>query len=160
MTTAAVRFRVHPIDPGELNCVRAGGLDVSGRPVERIYADGGEPLRCCLRDARTGERCLLFGYEPRLPGKASPYREIGAVFVHARDCGGPARTDEYPREWLRRPQVLRAYDHRGWIHPATTVHDGTDPVAALGEVLAAPGVVEVHSRNVAYGCFMFAATAG
>ena len=56
--------------------------------------------------------------------------------------------------------MLRAYDHRGWIHPATTLHDGTHPVAALGEVPAAPGVVEVHSRNVAYGCFMFAATAG
>ncbi|MGW4589929.1 DUF1203 domain-containing protein [Amycolatopsis thermoflava] len=72
------------------------------------------------------------------------------------DCGGPARTEEYPREWLSRPQVLRAYDHRG----GTTLHDGTHPVAALGEVPAAPGVVEVHSRNVAYGCFMFAATAG
>ncbi|WP_431903830.1 DUF1203 domain-containing protein [Amycolatopsis thermoflava] len=76
------------------------------------------------------------------------------------DCGGPARTEEYPREWLSRPQVLRAYDHRGWIHPATTLHDGTGPVAAPGEVPAAPGVVEVHSRNVAYGCFMFAAAAG
>ncbi|MFD4254600.1 DUF1203 domain-containing protein [Amycolatopsis thermoflava] len=96
---------------------------MSGRPVERIHADGREPLRCCL---------------------------------HARDCGGPARTEEYPREWLSRPQVLRAYDHRGW----TTLYDGTHPVAALGEVPAAPGVVEVHSRNVAYGCFMFAATAG
>jgi hypothetical protein len=24
-------------------------------------------------------------------------------------------------------------------------------------VLSSPGVVEVHSRNIAYGCFMFAA---
>ncbi len=52
--------------------------------------------------------------------------------------------------------MLRAYDDRGWIHPATTVHDGSDPESAIAEVLAAPGVVEVHSRNIAYGCYMFA----
>jgi hypothetical protein len=56
--------------------------------------------------------------------------------------------------------VLRAYDDRGWIHPATRTHDGTEPERVLAEVLAEPGVVEVHSRNIGYGCFMFAATAG
>ena len=55
--------------------------------------------------------------------------------------------------------MLRAYDNRGWIHPATRVHDGSDPEAAIAAVLAEPGVVEVHSRNIAYGCFMFAVTA-
>jgi hypothetical protein len=53
--------------------------------------------------------------------------------------------------------VLRAYDERGWIHPATSVHDGTDPERELAEVLATPDVVEVHSRNVAYDCWMFTA---
>ena len=48
---------------------------------------------------------------------------------------------------------------RGWIHPATRVHDGSDPEAAIAAVLGEPGVVEVHSRNVAYGCFMFVVTA-
>ena len=38
------------------------------------------------------------------------------------------------------------------------MHDGTDPEAVLAAVLAAPGVVEVHSRNIAYGCYMFAVT--
>lgn len=92
-----------------------------------------------------------------MPGDEGPYRDIGPVFAHARDCGGPRRTDAYPREWRGRPQVLRAYDHDGRIHPATTVHDGSNPVAALGAVLAEPGVAEVHSRNFADGCFMFAA---
>ena len=54
--------------------------------------------------------------------------------------------------------MLRAYDERGWIHDATTVHDGSDPERAIRDVLAAPGVVLVHSRNVAYGCYMFAIT--
>ena len=119
-------------------------------------ADGGEPVRCCLRDARAGERLLLVNYEPALP--PSPYREAGAVFVHAQQCAGPEAAG-YPADWRQRPQVLRAYDERGWIHPASTAHDGTDPEAVLTRVLATPGVVEVHSRNIAYGCFMFAATA-
>jgi hypothetical protein len=54
--------------------------------------------------------------------------------------------------------VLRAYDDRGWIHDATTVHDGENPEAVIAAMLAEPGVVEIHSRNIAYGCYMFAIT--
>ena len=89
----------------------------------------------------------------------SPYREIGPILAHADACGGPASWDSYPPDWYGRPQVLRAYDTRGWIHPATTTHDGTDPEASLARVLREPGVVEVHSRNIGYGCFMFIASA-
>lgn len=143
-------FTIHAIPADIVEQLRATTGDASAEWI----ATGGEPVRCCLRDARDGERLLLVNYEPPLP--ASPYRETGAVFVHAEPCGGPTGTG-YPSEW-RRPQVLRAYDERGWIHPATTTHDGTDPEGALARVLATPGVVEVHSRNVAYGCYMFAAT--
>jgi hypothetical protein len=121
-----------------------------------LTAEGGEPLRCCLRDARLGERLVLFRYAP--PQTAGPYREVGPVFAHAADCAGYDATDGYPADWRHRPQVLRAYDERGRIHPATRVHDGTDPERQIAEVLAAPGVVAVHSRNIAYGCFMFTVT--
>jgi hypothetical protein len=156
--TAMYMFRIRAIPAAEIDAVRSSGRDVSGTAVETFAAAGGEPLRCCLRDARPGEQCLLFGYEPTLPGPAGPYREVGAVFAHTDRCTGPERTDAYPDDWRGRQQVLRAYDHRGWIHPATTTHDGSDPAAALRDVLAQPGVAEVHSRNVAYGCYMFAAT--
>jgi len=149
-------FTIQPISAEELTEVRTSGLDVSGNPVVPLTANGGEPLRCCLRNAHAGEECILFGYQPQLPGEASPYAEIGAVFAHAGECAAPD-TDAYPSDWLSKAQVLRAYDSRGWIHPATTTHDGTDPVAAIEAVLAADGVVEVHSRNIAYGCYMFTA---
>ena len=126
--------------------------------AERHVAHGGEPVRCCLRDARAGEHLILFNYEPPLP--PSPYREIGAVFAHAEPCDG--RTDErgYPGDWYGREQVLRAYDQDGRIHPASRLQDGSDPEAAIAAVLAEPGVVLVHSRNVVYGCYMFAAERG
>ncbi|HRN28627.1 MAG TPA: DUF1203 domain-containing protein [Terrimesophilobacter sp.] len=121
-----------------------------------LPAEGGEPLRCCLRNATEGEELILFNYEPPLPA-ASPYRETGAVFTHADECAGPAATG-YPQEWVGRKQVLRAYDARGWIHPSTRVHDGTDPDAAITSILADPDVVLIHSHNVAYGCYMMAIT--
>jgi hypothetical protein len=113
------------------------------------------PVRCCLRDARPGERLVLANDEPPLP--PSPYRERGAVYVHAESCAGPEGLDSCPVDWIGRPQVLRAYDGRGWIHPATSTHDGRDPAASLAAVLAEPGAVQVHSRNIAYGCYMFSA---
>ena len=70
----------------------------------------------------------------------------------------PVLAGGYAEQWLGRRQILRAYDDRGWIHPASRQHDGDDPVAAIESVLAKPGVVELHSRNVNYGCYMFAAT--
>lgn len=135
-----------------LQAVRTEGRDVSGQPVVPVLATGGEPLRCCLRDARPAERLILFGYEPVIP--ASPYREIGPVFAHAEPCGGPAGTS-YPADWRGRRQVLRAYDERGWIHSASREHDGSDPEAVIEQLLADPQVVQLHSRNVVYGCYMF-----
>ncbi|MDT4899378.1 MAG: hypothetical protein QOJ78_308 [Pseudonocardiales bacterium] len=155
-TTTKIAFQIHALPIAVLDDVRATGLDVSGTPAEQVVADGGEPMRCCLRDARAGEHLILFGYEPPIP--TSPYREIGAVFAHAESCDGPAAVDEYPQDWLGRRQVLRAYDKRGWIHPATTVHDGNDPATVIGGILTDPDVVQIHSRNVAYGCYMFAIT--
>lgn len=143
---------IHPLPDETLDRVRATGLDASGSPVEHVVAGGGEPLRCCLRDAAPGERLALFGYQP--PAPRGPYREVGAVFAHAEPCAGHD-AGGYPEDWRGRPQVLRAYDRRGWIHRATRVHDGSNPEAAIAEVLAEPGVVEVHSRNIAYGCYMF-----
>ncbi|MEU4425508.1 DUF1203 domain-containing protein [Actinoplanes sp. NPDC024001] len=148
-----VGYRIDAIPAAVLREVRDSGLDVSGNPVEPAVAGGGEPLRCCLRDATEGEELILFGYEPPLP--ASPYREVGAVFAHRQPCGGPAGPG-YPPGWHGRAQVFRAYDERGWIHPASTVDDGTDPEATIRAILADPEVRLVHTRNVTYGCFMLA----
>ncbi|TDC75651.1 DUF1203 domain-containing protein [Streptomyces hainanensis] len=157
-TTSTPVFLIHALPAEALADVRERGIDAFGVPAERITATGGEPARCCLRDAAPGEEMLLFGYEPPLPA-VSPYREVGAVFAHAEPCAGPGDVTRYPADWHGRAQVLRAYDAHGRIHDATTVHDGRDPERAIAEILATPGVVRIHSRNVAWGCYMFAVSA-
>ncbi|GAB2911415.1 DUF1203 domain-containing protein [Streptomyces mayteni] len=157
-TSTTPAFRIHALPAEALAGVRERGTDAFGVPAERITAQGGEPARCCLRDAAPGEDLLLFGYAPPLPA-VSPYREVGAVFAHAEPCAGPEDVTRYPADWHGRAQVLRAYDARGWIHEATTVHDGQDPERTIAELLATPGVARIHSRNVAYGCYMFAVSA-
>jgi hypothetical protein len=152
-TTTTTAFQIQPLPAEVLDEIRASRVDVSGNPIQHLIAAGGEPFRCCLRNAGPGEQAILFGYEPPIP--ASPYREIGAVFAHAQRCPGPDRVDGYPQDWRGKPQVLRAYDRRGWIHPSTRMHDGSDPEAVISEMLANPEVTQIHSRNVAYGCFMF-----
>jgi Protein of unknown function (DUF1203) len=152
MTTTLV-FQIEAIPTDVVDGVRAADRDVSGNPVEHVVATGGEPLRCCLRDAREGEQLTLFGFAPDIP--ASPYREIGPVFAHAEACGGPASTSDYPAAWRGRPQALRAYDARGWIHSSTRIHDGHGVEDLIAEMLDDPEVVQVHSRNIAYGCYMF-----
>jgi hypothetical protein len=149
-------FRIHALPRDVLAQVRSTGLDASRNPIEQIEADGGEPLRCCLRDARRGERIVLFGYAAPIP-ETSPYREIGAVFAHAAACPGAVSGETYPDEWRTRSQVLRAYDRRGWIRDAV-VHEPGEAEPAIAKLLADPDVVELHSRNVAYGCFMFRVT--
>jgi len=52
------------------------------------------------------------------------------------------------------PQVLRAYDQRGWICDAR-VHDGANPEGVIAEMLENDEVAQIHSRNIAYGCYMF-----
>lgn len=143
-------FEFHPIPATVL-------AEVRSKPAQPWVASGGEPLRCCLRGAVAEEELILFNYEPPLPME-SPYREKGAVFAHTTECDGPAATDRYPSDWLGKPQVLRAYDSRGWIHPSTTVHDGQDPEGEIAKQLADPDVAWVHSRNIAYGCYMFTVT--
>ena len=152
MAKTGMTFGIETISDSDLDHARRTGVDVSGNPVAHVTMTGGEPLRCCLRDAEPGEAAILFGYEPRLP--ASPYREIGAVYAHATACSGPASRSEYPAAWRGRPQILRAYDRRGWIH-AARVHDGHDPESVIADLLADPAVEQIHSRNVAYGCYMF-----
>ena len=145
-------FRIEAIPAAELNRVRAAGQDIEGNPFTPRDADGGEPLRCCLRPSRAGERIALIAYRPS--GTAGAYAERGPVFIHAEACAGYPADGGWPPEFRDRQQVLRAYDAAGRIADAILV-EGVDAEAGIAKLFDDPAHVVVHSRNVLYGCYMF-----
>lgn len=106
-TPTTVAFQIHSLPANMIEEVRADGVGAHGTPVEHLTAGGGEPLRCCLRNAQPGEKAMLFGYQLPLP--ASPYREIGPVFAHHEPCEGRDGNPQ-PKHRLR---VLHVQSHPG-----------------------------------------------
>jgi len=154
-TTETGAFFYQAIPAAELDAIRAAGRDEAGNPVEvQVHQDGGAPLRCCLREARAGERLLLIAYTP--PGTAGAYAERGPVFIHAERCAGYPTPGRYPPELAGRQQVVRAYDKQGRIVGGVLAADGQQAEEVIAEWLARPEVELVHLRNVGYGCYNFA----
>jgi hypothetical protein len=146
------------IPAAELDAIRTAGRDEAGNPLEvQVHRDGGAPLRCCLREARAGDRLLLIAYTP--PGSAGAYAERGPVFIHAERCGGYPTSDQYPPELAGRQQVVRAYDQQGRIADGVLAADGKQAAVIIAELLARPEVELVHLRNVGYGCYNFSVRA-
>jgi hypothetical protein len=116
-----------------------------------IDAEGGAPLRCCLRDSRPGERIALVSVTPE--GPLGAYRETGPVFLHANGCPGPTDAG-YPDDFRRRTQVFRAYDRDGVIVGGEVVRPGSGQEEVAARLLADPGVAFLQTRNVVFGCYM------
>ena len=148
MTSNAVVTAPH-VMPLEFLPLTQPGLGPDARV--RVDAEGGAPLRCCLRDSLPGERIALIVVTPGGPRGA--YRETGPVFVHADPCAGPADPG-YPQDFRRRAQVFRAYDWTGSIAGGTVVPAGSGQEAAARQLLGDPRVAFVQTRNVVFGCYM------
>ncbi|MFI6641699.1 DUF1203 domain-containing protein [Streptomyces sp. NPDC050504] len=167
-TDRAAAYRALPIDPAALEELRR--TDDAGRPCEPfVAAEGGSPLRCCLRAVEAGERIALVSYAPlrrwaRETGvEPGAYDEQGPLFIHAAPCGGPAAGAEgagYPFGRVGALRTLRRYDAQGRIVGGRLLEIPQDVTAgfdaALDEAFAQEGVEWVHVRAVEYGCFQWA----
>jgi len=148
-------FQALPAD--DLRRVRAAAIDDFSHAVQvRINdTETGTPLRCCLREARVGERVALISWRPLVEAPDSVYAEVGPVFIHFDECPGYEDTDSYPEGFRHRHQVLRSYTAAGDML-ATSITSGQDAESAITALLADPNAVVVHSRNIKAGCYMFA----
>ncbi|WP_431782205.1 DUF1203 domain-containing protein [Streptomyces chumphonensis] len=157
-----------PIPDATLTALRERD-DAGHRPRPVTADEGGEPLRCCLRRARPGERVVLLAYAPlrrwaaRTGAEPGPYDEQGPVFVHAAPCPGPdPGAVGYPFSRPGALRCLRRYDAAGRIAGGRLLTLPEDPLpaldAAFAEAFALPGTALVHVRAVEYGCFHYAVT--
>lgn len=157
-------YLARAISPAALAQLRV--TDDAGRPcVPFVDAEGGNPLRCCLRLSVAGERIALVSYAPLRRWAAEDgvapgaYDEQGPVFVHAEECGGPGSSEAYPFERAGALRTVRRYDAEGRIAGGRLLElpevpgEGFDE--AFEEAFADPAVVLVHVRAVEYGCFHF-----
>ena len=119
LTHQGTSFEVRAIAPDVLRDLLWS--DDNGRPpVLLTDAEGGAPLRCCLRPSQAGEQIALVSYAPlrrwaRQTGvDPGPYDEVGPVFIHPAVCGGPDGTG-YPNWLAAGRRVLRAYSADGRI---------------------------------------------
>ncbi len=151
-------YEVRPIDPADLDRLRR--TDDAGRATRPYTAtEGGSPLRCCLRRIKAGEEIALVSYAPLARRVAETgadpgaYAELGPVFIHAEDCGGPDRPG-YP-EVLHGLRVLRSYNAEGHITGGRLVQTDATIDTVVAEQLADPDVAVIHVRAADYGCFLF-----
>lgn len=147
-------YRISPIPTDYLDRIRARGIDDFANPLNARGAGGGEPLRCCLRDAEPGEQITLIAYQPSRIG--GPYAEVGPIFVHVERCPGWSGSG-YPDGFRHRQQLLRGYDGAGNQVDNIIVEPG-EVEAGITSLLANREVSYLHSRNVLAGCWMFAIT--
>jgi hypothetical protein len=153
-TAPAATFTVHAIPSDELAQVRRTGRDVAGN-VPTPFAAVGAPLRCCLRLATPDDDVVLISHAPLR--EQSAWREVGPVFVHAGPCSGYDELAGLPSEVRTGPRVLRGYHADGSLDydAIRTVPDGADIGPALDELLAVPGLREVHVRSAVEQCFTY-----
>jgi hypothetical protein len=158
MAETITRLQVHAIDAERLAAMRLAGSDEHGNAFVSIPAQGWEPLRCCLQRADLGEDIALISYAPLL--QASPWREVGPVFVHSTQCDGYQNSAELPEQLRTGPRVLRSYRADGSLDydHITVVPDGEDIEPSLDALLAAAEVAEVHVRAYGAQCFTYAVT--
>ncbi|RRO15079.1 DUF1203 domain-containing protein [Saccharopolyspora rhizosphaerae] len=137
-------------------------VDDAGRAVEsHVETTGGPPLRCCLRRAEPGERVALVSCAPLrrwavehgvTPGADD---EVGPVFVHAEDCGGPDGPG-WPEPLRGSRRVLRAYSAEGRIVGGCLLDGKTGKSErTASDLFLDPAVALVHVRAVEFGCFLF-----
>ncbi|MFE0100342.1 DUF1203 domain-containing protein [Streptomyces sp. NPDC059009] len=144
-------------------------VDDAGRPCAPFTdPEGGDPLRCCLRPVRPGERIALVSYAPlrrwaaETGAEPGAYEETGPVFIHAEDagCEGPGPTDgTYPFDRPGALRTVRRYNAQGHIIGGQLVEISAEPTGqfdkVFAEAFADPEVALVHVRAVEYGCFHY-----
>jgi hypothetical protein len=148
---------VYAIDPARLAAVYETGSDGHGNHLQAITADGqGEPLRCCLRNARPGEQIAVISYAQF--DHPSVWTEVGPVFIHATRCAGYTSSGRLPEQLATGPCVLRTYrddDTMNYDHN-TVITDKTDLHTIIRRLLDEPDVATVHVRSLRPQCFLYA----
>ena len=157
-------FEVRAIDEDVVAQLRVSD-DAGHAPRVIVHAEGGSPLRCCLRAARRGSGSRWCPMRRSGGGRTRPAPTLGPTTKSGRCSSTRSRATGRPGAGTRRTSSGR----RGCSVP--TGADGSirggrlasgdelEDQAAAGRVLsglfADPEVAVVHARALEFGCFTF-----
>jgi hypothetical protein len=144
-------YRIVPLATDVADKARHGA-QAGASDHARVIADArrANPCRHCLEWAEIGEEMILFPYASVETGA---YREIGPIFVHARQCERYSKPEECPQQFAA-GRVVRAYDRRSFMIDAR-VANGATPDAVIEELLENGAAAFLHVCSVARGCYTF-----
>jgi hypothetical protein len=152
MTTATrVRFSISALPSDVAARIRTTLVDDVGNLLVARPTDAA-PCRHCLRMTTPGEELIVFAYRPFTD--ASPYAEVGPVFVHAAACEAYAHHGTFPQDFRNRILTMRGYNAEGTIETAELSQAG-DPEATIERLFSNERVSFIHVRNPAWGCYDF-----
>jgi len=144
-------FRIRALSAALAADIRRTRRDAYGNVLQTRDAEGGEPCRVCLRDARAGEPLLLFSYAS-VPAPR-PYHNVGPIFIHAEAC--PAYEDgggATPEQLTRRLLSLHVHDADGEMVTADVVA-GAELDATVEQMFARADAAYILVHNARPGCF-------
>ena len=136
-----------------VHAMPAGDADPCAPATHAVVAEGREPCRRCLRNARPGENLLLLPYDPFLV--RSPYAGEGPVYVHADGCDEHESVADLLPEQVdgARQFSVRAYDADAMLVDAAVV--GADELGDRARALLGGGAEFLHAHFAGPGCFAF-----
>jgi hypothetical protein len=136
-----------------VHAMPAGDADPCAPAGRAVVAEGREPCRRCLRNARPGEQLLLLPYDPFLV--RSPYTGEGPVYVHADGCEAHRAEPDVLPEQVDAPRVfsLRAFDAEAMLLDAEVIP--AERLDARARALLGNGAAFLHAHFAGPGCFAF-----
>jgi hypothetical protein len=148
-------FKVVPLDEEINQHVRTTLTDpIYGHPVQVTIAQEGDygPCRSCLRTTASGERRILFVYNPFAP-KEQTSDFAGPIYIHDQPCQNYTTSFAFPEPIRDLPIVFKGYD-AGNHFVADELSDGQSAEQAIEELLKRPEVTFIHVRNTEARCFI------
>jgi hypothetical protein len=148
-------YTVHPIDANISYRVRTTLTDPIYGSIAQVSVagpDGYGPCRSCLKTFSSGERRILFLYNPFSRGEQTS-DFAGPIFIHDGSCARYDNSATFPEPIKNLPIIFKGYDQQNhFITEEIPIEQ--DIETAIDKVFQRPEVAFIHVRNTEAKCFI------
>jgi hypothetical protein len=151
------QFKIIPLSKSYAATIRAKQKDDFGNTLIEQVATGRGPCRISLQPFEPGEDVrLLFSYSPF--GIQNAFNQPGPIFIHKKEVETYKDIHQFPpaikADTKNFPLTLIGYDKLQQMVFTQLVADADIDLLIPQIFDAKPGVLFLHARNAAAGCFI------